>query len=516
MADEEKLIITRVKLPDGQIHYVKDLEAHEILEGLAAVARSGDYEALINKPIIDSEVSDVSVNAVQNKAVKKYIDELIEEFGTVLTYKGIKATEAEVKSQTAGKAGDVWLVSEDGSEFVCKKTFSGAAHPEYWDRLGPIIDISGFVTKDELGELAELDQAEGTFVPKGTVSAPGVDVQLDTTKVNSMKSAGTLPSHGPDVFVAPSFTEGAFSQGSAASWGATVTDDLLEFSFTPNTLPTKEADTFSPGSFKSGAFSAGSLPSYEEKTVASSVREVNVTAPTFTGEEGLVTVSKPYATTFERANIAALRLVSDGYYDNPVYKNQTIPTPAYYFVKYCSGTQVPPKFAALASANDKFLLSMGQNSFIEDYYYKTMNGEFYVAAPIILFEDQKNAELLGINSLTSTNTSMLTVEQATGTEIPTYTVTQVGSKPAQAYIQFDFDGVETGELLITKKVRPLRDGTNEVSYGFDKIPLGFYPFGWTTSAAADSSKYTSGDASYSVAAIDSGKAVTMKLNYVIS
>ena len=130
MADEEKLIITRVKLPDGQIHYVKDLEAHEILEGLAAVARSGDYEDLINKPIIDSEVSDVSVNAVQNKAVKKYIDELIEEFGTVLTYKGIKATEAEVKAQTAGKAGDVWLVSEDGSEFVCKESFSGAAHPE--------------------------------------------------------------------------------------------------------------------------------------------------------------------------------------------------------------------------------------------------------------------------------------------------------------------------------------------------------------------------------------------------
>ena len=43
--------------------------------------------------------------------------------------------------------------------------------------------------------------------------------------------------------------------------------------------------------------------------------------------------------------------------------------------------------------------------------------------------------------------------------------------------------------MVTKKVRPLRDGTMEVGYGFDKAPLFLYPFGWTTGNAADNSKY---------------------------
>ena len=108
MADD-KLFITRLKTPDGQIHYLKDIEAHEILEGLAAVAMSGDYEDLLNKPIVDAEVSGSSTNAIQNKAIKTYVDNLIESLGTVLRYKGMKDTVEEIKTHSNESA---WIIGQ--------------------------------------------------------------------------------------------------------------------------------------------------------------------------------------------------------------------------------------------------------------------------------------------------------------------------------------------------------------------------------------------------------------------
>lgn len=41
---------------------------------LASVATTGNYNDLINKPTIDSVMSDSSINSVQNKIIKSYID----------------------------------------------------------------------------------------------------------------------------------------------------------------------------------------------------------------------------------------------------------------------------------------------------------------------------------------------------------------------------------------------------------------------------------------------------------
>ena len=539
MAENEKLYMTRIKTPDGVIHYLKDIEAHELIEGLAAVASSGDYNDLINKPVIDSEVSASSVNAVQNKVIKAYIDDLIATLGTVLNYKGMKSTEADVKALTSAHAGDVWVVAADGSEWISKEDFTGGAQPNAWEKFGPVIDLSGYVLKEDVGELAYVDIAEGSFIPdgeiyvgdgqanytpEGTVSAPEIEVELDKTNINPILSVGTLPTHGEDVYVAPTFVEGAFTKGSEASWGATVDDEMLEFAWTANTPSDKEADVFTPGSFTSGAFNAGSLPTVGEAiSVATGVQSATASAPTFTGTgvdlafrgtEGLITVGKPIANAFEKANTAAARLLADGYYNG--HSNETVDAPAYYYVPYCSGSTVPAKFAALAGANDTFKFSIGNNSFIEDVYYKVVDGNLCVAAPIILLEDQKNADELIINSITSTNTSMLTVEQDTTASTPTYTLTQDGTKKAQAYINFDVEGVSASEVYITKKVRPLKAGGEEVSYGIVNDGLALYPFGYTTTAAAESSKYTTGEASYNVAAIYSEKATAITFHFVMA
>ena len=51
-----------------------------MITGLAAVATSGNYNDLINKPsipqpsIVDSELSSTSTNAIQNKVVKAELD----------------------------------------------------------------------------------------------------------------------------------------------------------------------------------------------------------------------------------------------------------------------------------------------------------------------------------------------------------------------------------------------------------------------------------------------------------
>lgn len=66
--------------------------------------------------------------------------------GTVLNFKGVKATYGDLPS-TGNKYGDVWYVSADSSEYVWVDTGTGTGS---WEQLGPTTDFSGFLTKDGL------------------------------------------------------------------------------------------------------------------------------------------------------------------------------------------------------------------------------------------------------------------------------------------------------------------------------------------------------------------------------
>lgn len=57
---------------------------------------------------------------------------------SVFNYKGSKTTYSQVSALTDMKTGDVWQVTEDNSEYV----YNGTS----WEKLGPTIDLSGYLT----------------------------------------------------------------------------------------------------------------------------------------------------------------------------------------------------------------------------------------------------------------------------------------------------------------------------------------------------------------------------------
>lgn len=92
---------------------------------LAEVATSGDYTDLSNTP--------VNVSEFTNDA--GYLTS--QDISSVFVYKGTKATVAELPA-TGNKQGDVWTVTEDGSEYVWDGT--------KWEYLGEVLDLSGYQT----------------------------------------------------------------------------------------------------------------------------------------------------------------------------------------------------------------------------------------------------------------------------------------------------------------------------------------------------------------------------------
>lgn len=105
-----------------------------------------------------------------------------------------------------------------------------------------------FGSTGSLKALAFKDSASGNYTPSGNVSAPTVSVKTtgSTTSVNSITAVGSLP-----------------------SWAGTVSGETLTISWSAGTLPTKGVDT----------------------TVKTGDAEYEASAPSFTGTQGIVTVS---------------------------------------------------------------------------------------------------------------------------------------------------------------------------------------------------------------------------------
>lgn len=296
--------ISTVILPgDSTTYYIKDSEgrtlitnkqdlitvsnklAANLVDGLATVATSGSYNDLADKPVIpegatvDTAMSDSSQNAVQNKVIKAYVDNIITGLGTLMRFEGAKTSEAQIKAITSAKKGDVWLNSEDGSEWVCTKTIT-AADATAWEKFGTVVDLTPYAKTADLGDLAYKDNASGNFTPAGTVSQPtftgsattstgtftpagNINVEMNTATVNSITDVGTLP-----------------------AWSATVTGEVLSFSWAQGTLPTKGANQTVATTVKTKTFTGTQGNISVSGTPAGTVSQ-----PTFTGTQGTVQVS---------------------------------------------------------------------------------------------------------------------------------------------------------------------------------------------------------------------------------
>ncbi len=174
-----------------------------------------------------------------------------------------------------------------------------------------------------LKSLAFKDSASGSYTPAGTNAASAVSFtgQTDGDFVTGFDTAPVAPSFSEGAFdqgSLPSFSEGAFDQGSLPSFseGAfdagtlpsmTYDSTNRKLTFGAGTLPSKAADTFSAGSLPTKAadtFSAGSLPSKSADTFSAgtvptlatgkaitAVGTGEAAAQTFTGTAATITVS---------------------------------------------------------------------------------------------------------------------------------------------------------------------------------------------------------------------------------
>lgn len=131
---------------------------------------------------------------------------------------------------------------------------------------------------------ADLEKNDNGFEIKGSVSAPEINLELNTEKIKSILTPGTLPTYTPASYTAPSLTD---TKSSFATEGVTASIEgtVLIFTSAKTEQGISELD-WNAGSYIDATFDAGSLPTMsEELSVASSVKSVSAEAPKFTGEK---------------------------------------------------------------------------------------------------------------------------------------------------------------------------------------------------------------------------------------
>lgn len=74
----------------------------------------------------------------------------------LLNWRGVKDTTDEIKAIAPAKKGDVYHSNEDGSEWVCTEDIS-TVNDSAWTELGTPIDLSGYYTKTDIGNMITTD-----------------------------------------------------------------------------------------------------------------------------------------------------------------------------------------------------------------------------------------------------------------------------------------------------------------------------------------------------------------------
>ena len=105
---------------------------------------------------------------------KTYVDNLVNSLGTLLNFKGTKATVAELPS-SGNNAGDVWIVTEDSAEYVWNGTS--------WEQFGPTIDLSGYLQIEDLANSTGISTTTA-MTQSAVTSALDTKSNVSTTVTN--------------------------------------------------------------------------------------------------------------------------------------------------------------------------------------------------------------------------------------------------------------------------------------------------------------------------------------------
>lgn len=104
-----------------------------------------DADAATAVEIIDNLTSgrtDAALSANQGKVLGDKVSALENKVTAIFTFKGTKATVAELPEDGSQQVGDVWHVTEDNGEYVWDSA--------NWELLGISVDLSNYATKTEV------------------------------------------------------------------------------------------------------------------------------------------------------------------------------------------------------------------------------------------------------------------------------------------------------------------------------------------------------------------------------
>ena len=294
---DPKFYFSYLELADGSKKYVKDADAREDIAKLYQLLQNGSkYIGKFTSAVVGGQ----TVTSLKDGDVVT----------SITTTKGTFVPGTPASGQYKLNEGDFTEIQGTAGKPSVEFMWNGTAMDE-------------FGSTSLLKSLAFKDSASGSYTPAGTNAPSAVSFtgQTDGDFVTGFDTAPVAPSFSEGAFdqgSLPSFSEGAFDQGSLPSFseGAfdagslpsmTYDSTNRKLTFGAGTLPSKAADTFSAGSLPTKAadtFSAGSLPSKSADTFSAgtvptlatgkaitAVGTGEAAAQTFTGTAATITVS---------------------------------------------------------------------------------------------------------------------------------------------------------------------------------------------------------------------------------
>lgn len=118
-------------------------------------------------------ISDDSTKVATTAFVNSVVDDAISGLGSVLDFKGTKNTKSELPL-SGNTTGDVWIVTEDNSEFV----WDGSK----WEELGTTTDLSGYLQINNLAAVTGTSTVTA-MTQKATTDALNEKAQLSHTHI---------------------------------------------------------------------------------------------------------------------------------------------------------------------------------------------------------------------------------------------------------------------------------------------------------------------------------------------
>lgn len=158
-----------------------------------------DAGAASNVEIVDnleSDASDKALSAAQGKVLMNEINTVAGKLTGVYTYKGSKATFAELPAE-GNVSGDVWNVEEahDGHPAGTNWAWNGSE----WDALAGSIDLSNYFNKEEVGAAIKVETDRATaeegrlalLIEANTTAAANAQAKADANEgqINSLSQS---------------------------------------------------------------------------------------------------------------------------------------------------------------------------------------------------------------------------------------------------------------------------------------------------------------------------------------